>query len=228
MFTPVLLDPNFATPAQSSGVQLPGEWDPPSPQSAAIVQALLHKATALNITFIEQVDINQHLNYLFTPSRIDKLVGHYFEFWHPHCPILHQPSFKFETAPIPLLISVTLMGAMYSQVDREVNTAKVLLDLAELYVYSMDDLTDDYEIRQMMRASAGTTLEQPLESSSLAFQNLQGAYLMVCVQFWAGNLVARRRSMETRFGVVVKVIFHNILERTILTKDCSRRGKWGY
>jgi hypothetical protein len=90
------------------------------------------------------------------------------------------------------------MGAMYSQVDRDVKTATALLDLIELYIYSMDDLTEESEIRHML-------LGQTEALSSLVFQHLQAAYLTVCVQFWAGKMVARRRVIETRFGVVIKV-----------------------
>ena len=102
-------------------------------------------------------------------------------------------------------MSVTLMGAMYSPVDREVSTAKLLLDLAELYIHSMEDLTDEFEIRQMLRLSAATSPDS-IKLGPLAFQYLQAAYLMVCVQFWAGSMVSRKRAIETRFGVVVKVL----------------------
>jgi hypothetical protein len=202
---PIFMDPNFATPVPTTNLQIPGECEPPNTKSSLIVSTLFDKAVALNIPFTQQADFNQHLTYLFTPSKIEKLVGLYFEFWHPHCPILHQPSFNIETVPISLLIPVTLMGAMYSQIDQENNTAKLLLDLAELYVYSLDDLREESEIYQILRSMSGGSLEQSTMTSSLTFQILQGAYLMVCVQFWAGNIMARKRSVETRFGALVKV-----------------------
>ena len=96
------------------------------------------------------------------------------------------------------------MGAMYSQVDTEVSTAKLVLDLVELYVYSLEDLTDEYEIRHMLRVPSISAPES-IELSILAFQYLQAAYLMICVQFWAGSMVSRKRASDTRFGVVVKV-----------------------
>jgi hypothetical protein len=54
--------------------------------------------------------------------------------------------------------------------------------------------------------------------SLLAFENLQAAYLMVCVQFWAGNTVSKKRAVDTRFGVVVKVRSY-INNVTIIEKD---------
>jgi hypothetical protein len=224
---PVYLDPSFAAPDQMGvPIQMQKQWEPPSPQSAAIVQAILDRAAALNLTLQEQAEINQHLNYLFTPSRINKLISLYFEYWHPHCPILHQPSFSLETIPYPLLIPVALMGAMYSQVDREVSTAKHLLDLAELLVYSIDDLTDDSEIRQMMRDTTGLSHNQRIMTSPLVLENLQTAYLMVCVQFWAGNAVARKRAVETRFGIVVKVRYYSIWALLILTGTGGSKNRF--
>jgi hypothetical protein len=204
LFSPMMMDPSFVSTPNISGLPLPGEWEPPTEQSSAAIQAIFRKAMALQLSPPDQADISHHLNYLFTPSRIKRLVRLYFEFWHPHCPIIHQGSFSAETAPIPLLIVVVIMGAMYSQVDRDVSTTKFLLDLAELYVFSLDDLTDEFEIRQMLRAPQTTTPES-ISLSNLAFQHLQAAYLMVCVQFWAGNMVSRKRAIDTKFGVVLKV-----------------------
>jgi hypothetical protein len=216
VFDPLFMDPNFTTADQMTSIQMPTEWEPPSPQSAAIVQSILDRATLLGVTLPEQEEYRQQLTYLFTPSRIDKFIAHYFEFWHPHCPILHQPSFSVEIAPIPLIVSVALMGAMYSQSDQEVNTAKQMMDLSELFVYSIDDLTDDSEVRQMLRS--GSSSNQTVFTTPLVFPNLQAAYLMVCVQFWAGGALARKRAIETRFGTVIKV------KTSLPSKDIADRN----
>jgi hypothetical protein len=205
LFSPMIMDPSFLSTPNIPGVTLPGEWEPPSEQSSAAIQAIFRKAMMLQLSPPEQSDISHNLNYLFTPSRIKRLVRLYFEFWHPHCPIIHQGSFSVETAPVPLLVGVVIMGAMYSQVDRDVSTTKLLLDLAELYVFSLDDMNDEFEIRQTLRAPQTTTPESILLSNQ-ALQHLQAAYLMVCVQFWAGNMVSRKRAIDTKFGVVIKVI----------------------
>ncbi|KAH6715829.1 putative C2H2 finger domain protein [Leptodontidium sp. MPI-SDFR-AT-0119] len=196
--------PMYGPEQPITGWSYTGDWEPPSLQSAAIVEAILQKALSLQITPPEQAHVLQNLNFLFTPSRIEKFVGLYFEFWHPHCPIIYQATFTIGTAPIPLLASMVLMGTMYSQVDTEVSAAKLVLDLVELYIFSLEDLTDDYEIRHMLRVPSISAPES-IELSVLAFQNLQAAYLMICVQFWAGSMVSRKRASDTRFGVVVKV-----------------------
>ena len=170
MFPPIFMDPNFAVPPLSAtDLQNPGEWEPASAQSSLMISTLCDVAVSFNMPFTRQADFNQYLNYLFTPSRTKKLVDLYFEFWHPHCPILHQPSFDIETVPIALLIPVTLMGAMYSQNDQENNTAKLLMDLAELYVYSLDDLREESEISQILRSMSGYSSEQLTTTSSLVF-----------------------------------------------------------
>lgn len=182
------------------------EWEAPSPQSTAIVQAIFNSTDSLQLSTQERAVISQPLYSLFSATKIERLIDLYFEFWHPHCPIVHRPSFSVETTPIPLLISMSLMGAMYSQVDKDSVTAKPLLDLAEHYIFTLEDLTPEFEIRQALRAQPPTSPEQSTMHSLLAFQHLQAAYIMVCLQFWAGNAVSRKRAIETRFGVVIKVI----------------------
>lgn len=205
VFTPLFMDPNFAHAGPVSGTLCPEEWEPASVQSAAILQGLLGKSALLNLNDQEQADISQHLNYLIVPSKIEKSINCYFEFWHQHCPMVHRPSFSIDTAPVPLLISMTLMGAMYSQTDHEVSSAKVALDLAELFIYGLDDFTDEYEIQQMLKFSATPTQTGASTTSYVALKNLQAAYLMIVVQTWAGNTAARKRSIETRFSTVIKV-----------------------
>lgn len=202
--TPVTEIHNFGNAPVMTSMPLPVEWEPASVQSAAIIQGVMESTQLLHFNIQEQTQISQNLNLFFTPSRIDKFISLYFEFWHPHCPILHQPSISIHTTPIPLLAAMIIMGSMFSSDDRDVSLAKVLLDLVEHYVYSIDDLTEAFEVRQMFRAPQTPALDM-LPMSMLAFQHLQAAYIMVCVQFWAGNLVARRRAADARFAVVVKV-----------------------
>jgi hypothetical protein len=204
VFASLFMEPNDAAVVPATNIAFSTEWEPRSVQSSAIVQLILEKAKSLQLGPQELAEVQHHLDYLFTPSKITKLVDLYFEFWHPHCPIIHHPSFSIDTSPIPLLISISLMGAMYSQADREVHTAKVLLDVAELVIYSVDDLTDEFEIKQLMRAST-VPPDHSLMTSPMHFAHLHAAYLMVVVQFWAGNMVSRKRAIETRFGVVVKI-----------------------
>ncbi|RDL41769.1 uncharacterized protein BP5553_01748 [Venustampulla echinocandica] len=197
----------------------PGEWEPLGIISATITQKILDKTISSNASAQKQALILQKLNYLFTPSRITNLVNIYFETWHKNCPILHRPSFSIETAPINLLTAVIMMGAMYSRVDEEISTAKLILDLAELYIFSSEDLTEEFEIKQMLGDWESPSIDQDgLDITS--YQNLSAAYLILCAQFWAGTLISRKRSIETRFGVLIKASFpsYRVARRIGLTK----------
>ena len=179
--------------------------EPASGKSATIIRALRDTALTLHLSPEETAEISRHLNYLYTRERTERFCDMYFEFWHPHCPIVHRPSFAMESTPTALLVPITLMGAMYSTVDREVSTAKLLLDLAELFAFSIDDLRDDFEIQQIIRLSSATQPARNITMSPLALDHVRAAHLMVCLQYWAGNTLAKRRVVDTRFGVAVKV-----------------------
>lgn len=176
-----------------------------SAQSAAIIQALEAKVSSLSLGSQEQANVLEILNYLFTPSKMDGFVKLYFELFHPHCPIIHQPSFDINTTPISLLLTVVLAGAMYSTSETDVNATKVILDLAELYIYTLPDFTEETEVRNMLSLSFGLISKEKAGVSHLTLHNLQAAYILVIVQFWSGNTAARKRCMETRYGAVVNV-----------------------
>ncbi|SZF05284.1 unnamed protein product [Blumeria hordei] len=174
------------------------DWEPPSIQSSSIIHCVLERALTMQLSPQEQADINQHLQLIYTPSKITRFVHEAFALRHPNSPILHTPSFDIETAPLPLLTVVTIMGAIYSKNETEANAARMLLDLVEHCIFSLDNLTEEHEIRQTMRIGH-------FDESPFAFQTLQAAYLIMSLQFWAGTIVARKRTIESRFGVVVKV-----------------------
>lgn len=178
------VDPSFIAPAQ------------------AIIQGIFARAHTLNLDNQALGEVKSLLDSLLTAGRLQRLVKTYFECWHPHCPIVHAPSFHPGTVPLTLLVSVVFLGAVYSQYEEEVSAAKSLLDIAELYVYSTDFFTPEYEINLALRGSQPSA---SIEDDFEAFQHFQGAYLMVVVQFWAGSQTSRQRAMEHRFSQIIKV-----------------------
>lgn len=210
----------FATLQDDMSVQKSLSTSPGAVSQPEIIRALLDAAFTLHMSTEEGAEISRHLNFLYTPERTEKFCNMYFEFWHPHCPILHRPSFDMDIIPTALLVPITLMGAMYSNVDKEVSTAKLLLDLAEIFVFSVDDLREEFEIRRSLRFSSTMRQDPNLMMSPLAFDHVRAAHLMVCVQYWAGNTLAKRRVVETRFGVAVKVA-----RRIGLTKTRHEQSK---
>ncbi|KAH8802667.1 hypothetical protein F5884DRAFT_755982 [Xylogone sp. PMI_703] len=187
-------------------ISLPPQTDheTPSVQSTTIIQALGAKASQLGLNAPAQEHILQILNYLFTPSRIEGFVKIFFDSFYPHCPLIHAPSYSVDTSPIPLLLILAVMGAMYSTNETDLSSAKLILDLVELYIFSLDDFTEEFDIRNFLRLSTGENSRKEQESDPLAFQNLQAAYLIALVQFWAGNKAARKRSMEIRYNTVIR------------------------
>ena len=113
-----------------------------------------------------------------------------------------MPSFDPDTAALPLLTSVVFMGAMYTKDERELYAAKRLLDFAELYVFSSDIFSSEYELAATICGGRNNENEA---HDWIQFQNFQAGFLMVVVQYWAGGSVSSSRAMENRFSEVIKV-----------------------
>ncbi|TAQ90596.1 hypothetical protein B7494_g1088 [Chlorociboria aeruginascens] len=201
----MVVDENYIPgPAVDISLMMPGEWEQHTPASTAAIQAIMERAGILQLNSKVQTELSQHLDYLFMPSRMHRLSQLYFDTWHPHCPIIHRPSFNPDTAVTSLLISMVLMGAMYSSINREASSAKAVADVAEFYAFSIDFLTPEYDIKLNLRGPGVGDLEA-CSLGPMSLQQLLGAYIMVCVQFWAGNHAARNRILEIRFPTLVKM-----------------------
>ncbi|KAK5336494.1 hypothetical protein LTR07_008528 [Exophiala xenobiotica] len=177
------------------------------PRAYEIRQLLLSTASKLSTEFPETINLMQMASdiELLTHAELDHCIGLYFTNYHRHCPIFHRPSFQPTTVPIPLLLGMVSLGAMYSQERAKVLWMKCLLDVMEAYVFSWPGLRDDY-------GGFFTLAEAPDEETlDYQFQLFQGAYLMVVVQYFSGNLAARRRARRQRFITVLSV-------RTVIPK----------
>ncbi|KAI9372300.1 hypothetical protein BJX61DRAFT_534091 [Aspergillus egyptiacus] len=167
----------------------------------AMIQALLSRAWSVPLDAKVHEDISTNLTFLLTTARIQKFMSLYFKYWHANCPIIHLPSFDPETVALPLLTAVVFMGAMYTKDERELYAAKRLLDFAELYVFSSDIFSSDYEVATTICGSQNSAEVHDW----LQFQNFQAGFLMVVVQYWAGGRTSSSRAMENRFSEVVRV-----------------------
>lgn len=177
-------------------------FEPEKPYAAAMIQAILSRAWSVPLDAKVHEEISTNLTFLLTTARIQKFVALYFKFWHANCTILHPPSFNPETIALPLLTSVVFMGAMYTKDERERYAAKKLLDFAELYVFSSDIFSPECEVATTVCGSRNGGSEA---HDWLQFQNFQGGFLMVVVQYWAGGQTSSSRAMENRFSEIVKV-----------------------
>ena len=191
--------------AADPGLSVSGEtayFEPESAFSTALIQSILTKSWSVSLDAKSQQEISANLHFLLTTQRIRKFINLYFRYWHPNCQLIHPHSFDAERAPTPLLASVVFMGAMYSNDEREMTIARRLLDLAELFVFSTEPFSYEYEIGRVFAGRPTTTAEQ---KDWLHFQYFQAAYLMVVIQYWAGTKVSRNRAMETRFSEIIRV-----------------------
>ncbi|KAL4960064.1 uncharacterized protein BDV14DRAFT_149716 [Aspergillus stella-maris] len=196
-YQPVLpgQDPNLAFQGQQS-------FEPERPYATALIQAILSRAWSVPLDAKIHEEISTNLTFLLTTARIQKFVALYFKYWHANCTIIHMPSFDPNTAALPLLTSVVFMGAMYTKDERELYAAKRLLDFAELYVFSSDIFSSEYELAATI---CGGRYNENEAHDWIQFQSFQAGFLMVVVQYWAGGSVSSSRAMENRFSEVIKV-----------------------
>ncbi|KAL4917708.1 hypothetical protein BDW62DRAFT_81297 [Aspergillus aurantiobrunneus] len=177
-------------------------FEPEKHYANSMIQVILSRAWSVPVDAKIQEEISTNLAFLLTTARIQKFVSLYFKYWHANCTILHAPSFDPDTVALPLLTSVVFMGAMYTKDERERYAAKRLLDFAELYVFSSDIFSHEYEVAATICGGRSADSEA---HDWVQFQNFQAGYLMVVVQYWAGAPVASSRAMENRFSEVIKV-----------------------
>ncbi|RDL40259.1 uncharacterized protein BP5553_00238 [Venustampulla echinocandica] len=137
---------------------------------------------------------------ILTPERIHTFIKLYFHHWHRHGPIIHEPTFEPSKTALPLLLSVFAIGGMYSKDPLEVSMMKLLLDFIEIAVYSSVRIEDDYEIKQSAPTGKNDECEEQRQ-----LEEFQGAYLMVVVQYWAGNAMAKKRVRQQRFMRLVSI-----------------------
>ncbi|KAL5339592.1 hypothetical protein BJX70DRAFT_149375 [Aspergillus crustosus] len=196
--------PAMIPPEQDPNLALAGRhsFESEKAYATAMVQAILSRAWSVPLDAKVHEEISTTLTFLLTTARIQKFISLYFKYWHANCAILHVPSFDPDTVALPLLTSVVFMGAMYTKDDREVYAAKRLLDFAELYVFSSDIFSYEYEIANTI---CGGRNADGGAHDWLQFQNFQAGFLMVVVQYWAGGRISSSRAMENRFSEVIKV-----------------------
>lgn len=201
-------------PGQDPNLTLPGEtiYEPEAPFATALIQSILTKVWTVSLDTKAQEEISTNLHFLLTPGRIRKFIQLYFKHWHPHCPVIHPPSFDPDHVPTSLLASVVFMGAMYSTDERESYAAKRVLDFAELFVFSTEAFACENEIARVFTGTVNPDLER---GDWLHFQHFQAGYLMVVIQYWAGGRISRNRAMENRFGEIIKVYFSCHLNRDV-------------
>lgn len=139
----------------------------------------------------------------------DRLAAHiklYFRHWHKHAPMVHEATFNPSTAALPLVLALMSLGGMYSKETQDMLKLKILLDTIETYIFSLPGLNEEYD-------APGRTFVKQGENASPEWQQyqleeIQGAYLMIVLQYWTGNDIARIRVRQGRFTRIVAIFHH--------------------
>ncbi|ESZ95330.1 hypothetical protein SBOR_4264 [Sclerotinia borealis F-4128] len=140
---------------------------------------------------------------LITPITIAAYIKLYFKHWHHHAPMVHEATLNPCTAALPLVLSVMSLGAMYSKHADEVAKIKLLLDTIETYIYSIIGFSDEYDLPSKTYAERNVNSSQ--EWLQYQLEEFQGAYLIVVVQYWIGNEIARTRVRQQRFARLISI-----------------------
>lgn len=165
--------------------------------------------------------ISEHLNLIFSPFAMTKFTYTYFEFWNSHCMFIHQATFDPQSTTMSLLAAMTIMGGVASKVDYEIRAVRHLLDLVEAWIFSLEDMSFDGEIRQSL-VSYGLACDDALKPSPHAMDHLRAAFIITIIQYWAGNKVSGKRTSSARFSTVVKVSFSFRVDTAIETHTTGR------
>ncbi|KAF9887952.1 hypothetical protein FE257_009474 [Aspergillus nanangensis] len=189
-------DPSYGFPGDPA-------YEPERPFATGMIQAILTRSWSVPLDHKAHEEISTALSFLLTTARIRRFVNLYFKYWQPSCAMLHEPTFDPDTVSLPLLTSVTFLGAMYSRDERETYAAKRLLDFAELFVFSSEMYAPENEIGI---AYSGGRRPSYDAGDWTQFQNIQAGFIMCVVQYWSGGAMSRNRVMEHRFSEVVRVV----------------------
>jgi hypothetical protein len=84
-------------------------------------------------------------------------------------------------------------------------TMRLLLDTIETYIFSFAGLRDEYGLPG--RRSVKRLEESSLEWRQYQLEELQSAYLITVLQYWTGNVIAKKRARQQRFSRIVAVSF---------------------
>jgi Fungal specific transcription factor domain len=136
---------------------------------------------------------------MFTASSAIKLSELYSRQWHPSCAVLHRPSFNLYSVSSPLLLSVIIMGAVFSPDIEERNIARRNIDLVECYVFQDPSWQGIYQEHVHEERDVMTVVLQT--------EMMLAAVNVACLQVWEGSLESRSRMRKEVFPNVVEVSF---------------------
>ncbi|KAH8812376.1 fungal-specific transcription factor domain-containing protein [Xylogone sp. PMI_703] len=129
---------------------------------------------------------------LLTASKAQIFLNKYFEHWYPHNPIIHKGTFDTETAPLPLLLVLIIIGALYLSSPHDVLVVRGMLDLEE------------YSCRNpSFVALVSGTQPNGDRACNDALAAVQATLSIVQTQLWESLSSSRRRACVTRHNEII-------------------------
>jgi hypothetical protein len=132
----------------------------------------------------------------FTPSNLSLCIESFFRNAYKHIPIVHEPSFEVKTANLQLLLSIFVVGAVWSYPR---DTYFMVFDFVEV----VEQCIFESENFQGVLKN-GTKTEQVSPSDFLSLT--QAATILISISFAFPQSEHRRRFRERRFSDLTSVI----------------------
>lgn len=123
---------------------------------------------------------------VFSMNNVKHFVWSYFHSYHDELPIIHRPTFQFDTAAPELLLAIIMGGAAFSAPLDDALSARRLLPLADEFIYA----------QLSRRIQSSQTGKSELRSEDI--QSLQAAIIVGITQSGFNDVQTRRRLKSRR------------------------------
>jgi hypothetical protein len=141
---------------------------------------------------------------VFTEANVIESVSAFFSCFHPHVPFIHRSTFNIETVPLHLLLTVSLIGSVFSTSQDDTLPSRFFFDLGEEYIFQL--------LRQIMTGS---------KRSDNDVEVLQSAVLVHALQMNSNDESVRHRMRTTRFPEIVASMRRLSLAGAVRTSPCD-------
>ncbi|RFU36198.1 hypothetical protein B7463_g24, partial [Scytalidium lignicola] len=164
-------------------------------RAEVIREALRHTIAKISMPHEPSNEVIQAVE-LITAYNLVLYAQLYFHHWHKNTPIVHHSTFNLFTTAIPLVLAILALGGMYSNNSIAIANLKLLFDPIEAYLFSLPGWSDEYELNRIYHPVHETATDQ---WQQYQLDELQAGFLIILLQYWTGNMVARNRVSQHRF-----------------------------
>jgi hypothetical protein len=176
------------------------------PRVEAIIQLLRthYDSSVRMLTSTTQQFPMEMARSVFTEANVIESVSAFFSCFHPHVPFIHRSSFNIETVPLHLLLTVSLIGSVFSTSQDDTLPSRFFFDLGEEYVFWL--------LRQVMTGGKRSDNDVGV---------LQSAVLVHALQMNSNEESVRHRMRTIRFPEIVASMRRLSLAGAVRTSPCD-------